>query len=80
MKDHLSKKNTWNYDIFCVSEKMEVIPLFPTNFALPFCKKSKDDLLTKIITEKDDVHPKKYSISADRKIKDDKKICEVNYI
>ena len=54
---------------------MEVVPLFPTNFALPFCKKSKDDLLTKIITEKDDVHPKKYSISSDRKIKDDKKVC-----
>ena len=58
MKDHLSQKNTWNYEIFCISVKMEVVPLFPTNFALPFCKKRKDDLLAKIITEKDDVHPR----------------------
>ena len=49
---------------------------------LPFCQKSRDDLLLKItfkddisgITEKDDVNPRKYSISSDRKIKDDKKV------
>ena len=55
--------------------------VFPRNIILPFCQKTKmifsrkithDDDISCII-EKDDVHPKKYCISSDRKIKDDKK-------
>ena len=32
----------------------------------------KDDISS--ITEKDDIHPRKYGISLDRKVKDDKKV------
>ena len=61
---------------------MEIVFLFPTNMILFFYQKSKDDLLPKntlkddisSIIEKDDFHPRKYSISSDRKIKDDKKV------
>ena len=38
-------KNTWKYDVFCMLVK--VVFLFPTNMKLPFCQKSKDDLLPK---------------------------------
>ena len=56
--------------------------LFPTNMIWPSCQKSKDDLLPKNtlkddisgIIEKDDIHPGKYGIFSDRKIKDDKKV------
>ena len=59
-----------------------MIFLFPTNMILPFCQKSKDDLLPKntlkdhisSIIEKDDIHPRKYGISSDRKFKVDKKV------
>ena len=51
---------------------------------LPLCQKSKDDLLPPpkkkknalkddISVEKDDIHPRKYGISSDRKIEDVKK-------
>ena len=54
---------------------------------LPFCQKSKYDLLPKNtlkddisgIIEKDDTHPRKYGISSDRKIKDDKNVYSVKY-
>ena len=50
---------------------------------LPFCEKSKDIFSQRNtlkdgisgITEKDDIHPTKYGISSNRKIKDDKKFC-----
>ena len=55
---------------------------FPTNVILPFCQRRtkmifsqkntfKDEISG--IIEKDNIHPGKYSISSDRKIKDDKK-------
>ena len=59
--------------------------LFPINMILHFCRKSKDDLQPKNIlkdgisgiTEKDDVHSRKYNSFSDRKIKNDKKIYSV---
>ena len=68
IKDDLSQKNTWKYDVFCMLVK--VVFLFPTNMKLPFCQKSKDDLFPKNtrkddisgITEKDDIHPRKDDI------------------
>ena len=52
---------------------------FPTNMILHFCQKSKDDFFPKnalkddnsSIIEKDDIYPRKYGISSDRKTKDD---------
>ena len=55
---------------------------FPRNVILPFCQRRtkmifsqkntfKDEISG--IIEKDNIHPGKYSISSDRKIKDDKK-------
>ena len=49
---------------------VRVVFLFPTNMKLPFCQKSKDDLSPKNapkddssgITEKDDIHSRKYDI------------------
>ena len=59
----------------------------PINMILPFCQKSKDNLLPKNILkdgisgiiEKDDVHPRKYNSFSGRKIKNDKKIYSVKY-
>ena len=61
--------------------------LFPKKTILPFCKKSKDDLLPKNtfkynipgIIAKDDIHARKYGISSDRKVKDDKEVYSVKY-
>ena len=66
---------------------VKMVYLFPTNMILPFCQKSKDDLLPKNtlkndifgITEKDDIHPRKNGISSDRKTKDDRKVYLVKY-
>ena len=66
---------------------VNMVFLFPTNMILSFCQKSKDELLPKntleddisAIIEKDDIHPRKYGISADRKIKDDRRVYSVNY-
>ena len=49
---------------------VKMVFLFPTNMKLPFCQKSKDDLLPKIhlkmkfaaSLKKDDTHPEKYDI------------------
>ena len=62
-----------------------VYSLFPTNMMLPLCQKSKDDLLSKNtlkddisgIIKKYDIHPRKYCISSDRKIKDHEKVYSV---
>ena len=143
MKDDLSQKNTWKYDIFCKCSEKLVFPktnctgtwsflyyqeilnfffqkiwscsleekwkivffkqihgnmifsvylvkmvfLFPTNMILPFCQKSKDDLLPKNtrkhdisgIIWKDDIHPWKCGVSSDKNIKDYKKVYSVKY-
>ena len=60
---------------------------FPVYMILLFCQKSKDDLLRKNILkddisgiiEKDDIYPRKYGTSSDRKIKDDKKVYSFKY-
>ena len=66
---------------------VKIVFLFPTNMVLPLYQKSKDNLLPKNTLkgdtsgtiEKDNIHPTKYGISSDRKIKDDKKIFSVKY-
>ena len=45
MKDDLSQKNTWKYNVFCMLVKVAF--LFPTNIKLYVCQKSKDDLFPK---------------------------------
>ena len=59
-----------------------MVYLFPTNMILPFCQKSKkgfsrnntlEDDISGII-EKDDVHPRKYGTSPNRKTKVAKKV------
>ena len=68
VKDDLSQKIHGNMMFSVYSVKMAF--LFPTNMKLPFCQKSKDDLLWKdtfedgifAITEKDDAHPRKDDI------------------
>ena len=70
MKDDRSQKYMEIYSV-------KMVFLSPTNMILPFCQKSKDDLLPKntlkddifLLIEKDDIHPRKYGISSDRKIK-----------
>ena len=64
----------------------KLVFLLPTNILLPFCRKNKDGLLKNArkddiscIFEKYAIHPRKYSISSDRKIKDDKKVYSVKY-
>lgn len=60
---------------------------FPENIILPLFWKSKYDLLQKNkliddisgIIEKEDNHPRKYGISSDKKIKDDKKVNSLRY-
>ena len=55
---------------------------------LLFYQKSKDDLIPKNtlkmtvsdITERDYIHPRKYGISSDTKIKDNKKVYSVKYV
>ena len=47
MKDDLSQKNTWKYDLFCMFGKDGIS--FPRNMKLPFCQKDKDDLFPKNI-------------------------------
>ena len=50
--------------------------LFPTNITLLSKKQrwsSAEKYLSGVI-EKDDIHPRKYDISSDRKVKDDKKV------
>ena len=47
---------------------LSMVFLFPTNMILSY----KDEISG--IIEKDDVHPRKYSVSSCRKIKDDKKV------
>ena len=62
--------------------------LFATNMILPFCQKSKDDLLPKntpkndisAIIKKDDIHPRKCGISSNRKIKEHKKVYSAKYL
>ena len=34
MKDYLSQKNTWNYDIFCISRKDGISISYKSNIAL----------------------------------------------
>ena len=66
---------------------VNIVFLFPTKTILLFCQKSKDDLLPintfkyniPGIIVKDDNHPRKYGISFDRKIKDDKEVYSVKY-
>ena len=62
--------------------------LFPANKISPFCLKSKNDLLPKNTHEddipsitdiKNDIHSRKYGISSNRKIKDDKKVSSYKY-
>ena len=81
MKDDLSQKIRENMIFSLFSVKM--IFVFPTNIILHFCQKSKDVLFRKKktvksyipgIIEKDDIHPRKYSISFDRKTEDDKNV------
>ena len=64
----------------------KLVFFLPTNILLPFCRKNKDDLPknalkddTSCIIEKDATHPRKYSISSDRKIKDDEKVYSVKF-
>ena len=60
---------------------------FPEKIILPLFWKSKYDLLQKNkliddisgIIEKEDNHPRKYGISSDKKIKDDKKVNSLRY-
>ena len=57
--------------------------LFSANKISPFCLKSKNDLLPKN-THEDDIPSitdikKKYGISSNRKIKDDKKVSSYKY-
>ena len=81
LKDHLSQKNKWKYGNFCIFGKDGI------SFSYKYCQKSKHDIILKntfkyhisSITEKDDSHPRKYGISSDRKIKDDKKNYSVKY-
>ena len=81
MKDDLSQKIHGNMIFSVYWEK--IVSLFASNMLLPFFPKSKDILLSKNtlkddisgIIQKDDIHPRKYGISSDRKIKDDKKVC-----
>ena len=79
MKGDLSEKIQGNVIISVYSVNM--VFFFHTNI-LPFCQKSKYDLLPKKHTlkdgissfiEKDDIYPRKYGISSDRKINDYKK-------
>ena len=66
---------------------VKIVFLFPAHVILLFCQKSKDDLLPKNtvkdvisgIIEKGGIHPRKYDISSDRKIKEDKKVYSVKY-
>ena len=68
MKDDLSQKNVWKYDVFCIFGKDGIF--FPPNMKLSFYQKSKDDIFPKntpkhgipSITEKDDIHPRKDDI------------------
>ena len=68
MKDDLSQKNTWKYDVFCML--VMVVFLFPTNMKLHFCQKTKYDLSPRNtlkdhisgMTETDDIHPRKGDI------------------
>ena len=62
--------------------------LFSANKISPFCLKSKNDLLPKNTHEddipsitdiKNDIHSRKYGISSNRKIKDDKKVSSYKY-
>ena len=52
MKDDISLKNTWKYDVFCIV-LVKMLFLFPTNMKLPFCQKSKNDLFPKNIPKYD---------------------------
>ena len=55
---------------------VKMVFLFPTNITLLSKKQrwsSAEKYLSGVI-EKDDIHPRKYDISSDRKIKDDKKV------
>ena len=62
-------KNTWKYDDF-LCKLVKVVFLFPADMKLPFCQKSKDNLLPKntpkgdiySITKKYDIHSKKYDV------------------
>ena len=84
-RSYFSKKVHGNMTFSVYLLKMAF--LFPTNMILPFCQKSKADLLPKntlkddisSIIEKDDIHHRKYGIFADRKIKDDKKVYSAKY-
>ena len=57
-------------EVWCFCMLVKVVFLFPINMKLPFCQKSKDDLIPKNtpkdaisgITEKDDIHPRKDDI------------------
>ena len=73
-------KNTWKYDIFCIfakdgisiSCKYDITLLSKTRrWSSPEKNTFKDDIPD--IIEKDDIHSRKYGISCDRKIKDDKR-------
>ena len=90
IKDNLSQKIHRNIIFSVYSVKM--VLLFPTDIILSFCQKSKNNLLQKKmtwwqkqddifgVTKKYDIHPRKYGISSDREIKDDKKVNFYNKI
>ena len=69
---------------------VKMVFLFSANKISPFCLKSKNDLLPKNtheddipsitdIKKKNDIHSRKYGISSNRKIKDDKKVSSYKY-
>ena len=79
-----SFSNTWKY-IFCIFGK--TVFLFPLYMISLFCQESTDGLFSKnvlkydisSIIEKGDIYLRKYGISSDGEIKDDKKVYSVKY-